>query len=337
MHRLEAALKRGVLLDVLAVLVKRGGTHGTQLTAGQHGLQQVGGVNRTLALARTHDGVQLVDEQDDLALGIRDLLEHGLQAVLELAAVLRAGDERAHVKREHALAEEPLGHVAIDDSLCEPLDDGGLAHAGFTDEHGVVLGAARQHLDDTAYLLIPADDRVELARGRGHGEVAPVLLKRLVLLLGVRVGHTGRATHLLEGVHERLARDAAVEQQLTRANAIVHQRQQQVLGADVFVLQVLGFLTGLPHHGAESGAELDGDVGAAHRRACLHRCLGSRPQRPRVSTRTLHDGLHHAFGLVEQCEQQVLGLHQLVALALRQGLCARECLACAHCGLVNGH
>ena len=66
-HRLEAALERGVLLDVLAVLVERGGADRVQLAARQHGLEQVRGVHRALGRARTDDGVQLVDEQDDLA------------------------------------------------------------------------------------------------------------------------------------------------------------------------------------------------------------------------------------------------------------------------------
>ena len=60
-----------------------------------------------------------------------------------------------------------LGHVALDDAPGQALDDGGLADAGLADEHRVVLGAPRQHLDDAADLLVAADDRVELAvRGR---------------------------------------------------------------------------------------------------------------------------------------------------------------------------
>jgi hypothetical protein len=92
-----------------------------------------------------------------------DLVEHGLEPLLELAAVLRAGDERAHVEREHRLVLEPLGHVAAHDALGEALDDGGLADAGLADQHRVVLGLARQDADDAADLVVAADDRVELA------------------------------------------------------------------------------------------------------------------------------------------------------------------------------
>ena len=63
-----------------------------QLAAGEGGLEQVAGVHRALGLARADDGVQLVDEQDDLALGAGDFLDDGLEPLFELAAELRAGD-----------------------------------------------------------------------------------------------------------------------------------------------------------------------------------------------------------------------------------------------------
>jgi hypothetical protein len=60
---LEAALERGVLLEVLAVLVQRGGTDGLQLAAGQHRLEDRGCVDGALGRTGTDEGVDLVDEQ----------------------------------------------------------------------------------------------------------------------------------------------------------------------------------------------------------------------------------------------------------------------------------
>ena len=54
-HLLEAALERGVLLDVLAVLVERGGADHAQLAAGQHRLEHVAGVHRALGRAGADD------------------------------------------------------------------------------------------------------------------------------------------------------------------------------------------------------------------------------------------------------------------------------------------
>ena len=76
-HRLEAALEGRVLLDVLAVLVQGGRADAVQLAAGQHGLEQVARVHGAVGLAGAHDGVQLVDEEEDLALGLLDLLQDG--------------------------------------------------------------------------------------------------------------------------------------------------------------------------------------------------------------------------------------------------------------------
>ena len=88
---LEAALEGGVLLDVLAVFVHRGGADALQFSAGESGLDDVGSVHGAFGRAGADQGVKLVDEEDD-ALELADLLHDGLDALLELAAVFGAGD-----------------------------------------------------------------------------------------------------------------------------------------------------------------------------------------------------------------------------------------------------
>ena len=114
--------------------------------------------------AGADDGMKLVDEQDDLPFGFGDLLQDGLEALLELPAVLRTRDQRAHVEREDLLVLQAFGDVTADDSLRQAFDDGGLADAGLADEHRIVLGAARQHLDDSTDFFVAPDHRIELAR-----------------------------------------------------------------------------------------------------------------------------------------------------------------------------
>ncbi len=187
--RLEAPLERRVLLDVLAVLVERRRADGVELAAGEHRLEHVRRVHRAFGRAGADHGMELVDEQDDLTGGIGDFLQHRLEALFELAAILGAGHQRAHVERHDLLVLEPLGHVLADDALGQAFDDRGLADARLADEHRVVLGAPRQHLDDAADLLVAADDRVELALAREIGEIAAVAGEGLVGGLGVLAGH----------------------------------------------------------------------------------------------------------------------------------------------------
>ena len=207
-HRLEAPRQRRVLLDVLAVFVERGGADAMQLAARQRGLEQVGGVHRAVGLAGADERVHLVDEQDDAAVRRRHLLQHGLEPLLELAAIFRAGDQRAHVEREQLLVLQAFRHVAVDDAQRQALDDRGLADAGLADQHRIVLGAARQHLDGAADFLVAADHRIELAVARGLGQVAGIFLQRVIGVLGRRrVGGAALAQRFDGGV-EVLRRDA---------------------------------------------------------------------------------------------------------------------------------
>ena len=161
--RLEAALEGGVALDVLAVLVERRRADALQLAAGERRLEDVRGVDRALGRAGPDEGVQLVDEEDRVV-RVAQLLDDLLEPLLELAAVLRAGDERADVEGQDALVEQRLGHVAGDDPVGQALGDRGLADARLADQRRVVLRPAAEDLDDPLDLLLAADDRVELAR-----------------------------------------------------------------------------------------------------------------------------------------------------------------------------
>ena len=138
---------------------------------------------------------------------------------------------------------KPFGHVLIDDAPGEPFDDGGLADAGLADEHRIVLGAARQHLNDAADLFVAADDRIELAAARELGEVAAVLLERLVFRFGILIGDALRPSHLREHLENAILRDAVLLQDARRdaAPAFADDAEQQMLGADELVLQALGF------------------------------------------------------------------------------------------------
>ena len=310
-HRLETALQRGILLDVLAVLVQRGCADGVQLAASQGGLQHVARIHGAVARGTgAHDGMQLVDEQDDAALALLHLAQHGLQAVLELAAVLRAGHHRAQVERHEVAVLQRRGHVAGHDALGQALDDGRLAGARLADEHGVVLRAARQHLDGAADLLGAADDRVELALARLLREVLAVLLKRLELHFVLLVGDARVAAQLLVGSLDALARDAGRSEDLARGALLLGQRDQQMLAGGVAVAQLLGDLDGVVdevHQGRAGHAAHHAGVPADLRHALdlgIHVGL----QLERLGTDALDDSGQVVLFRFQQSLQHVNGL-----------------------------
>ena len=217
--RLEAPLECRILLDIFLVFVERSSADHVQLAARQRRLQEVRGVHAAFAGARANQRVHLVDEQDDLPIGIFHLVDHGLQAFLEFAAIFRTRNQRAHVKRHQRAALEAVGHIAIGDAQRQPLGDRGLAHAGITDKNGIVLGPAGQNLDCATNLLVAADHRVELAVARRLGQVAGVFLERIVALFCACAICGATAGHFLNHRLERLRIHAGSLQSLACVGA----------------------------------------------------------------------------------------------------------------------
>jgi hypothetical protein len=99
------------------------------------------------------------------------------------------------IDRDQFLVAQLVGHVALDDALRQAFHDGGLADAGFADQHRIVLGAAAQHLHDAADLFVAADHGVELAAPRLLGQIDGVAFERLVFRFRILIGHALRAAH----------------------------------------------------------------------------------------------------------------------------------------------
>ena len=182
---LEPAHQRAVLLEILAVFLVGGRADAAQRARRQRRLEQVRRIHRAArGRARADHGVDLVDEHDGARIGF-ELLDHLLEALLEVAAVARAGEQRAHVEREHGRALEHVRHLAVHDAARQPFGDRGLADAGVADEQRIVLLAAAQHLDGAADLGFAADQRIDLALARLLVEVDAIGFERVALLLGL--------------------------------------------------------------------------------------------------------------------------------------------------------
>ena len=310
-----------------AVFVERGGADAVQLAAGEHGLEHVAGVDGALGLARADDIVQFVDEKEDAAVALPDFVEHGLQAFLELAAVFGAGQQRAHVEGEDGFVLEPLGHVAAQDALRQALDNGGLAHARLPDEHGVVLGLARQDADGAADLVVAADDGVELALSRLLHEVDAVFLQRLVGALGIVGRHALVAADFGECLQHLGAVKAEAFEILFQPLGLGHvdEAKQQVLGADVLVLELRRRLLGAREHLVDGLGDVDlghidaaGDLGQA-----VELALDRELQSAHGQAEFLDQRRHDAALLPKQRREQVPGIHLVVGttagLVLRLG------------------
>ena len=224
---LEAPLQGRVFFDVLAVFVERGGADAVQFAAGQHGLEHVAGVRGPFGAAGAHDGVDFVDEQDDASRRGLDFIQDRFESLFEFTAILGASHERRHIEGEDGAVLESFGHIAAHDAVGQAFDDRRLPHAGFADQHGIVLCLARQDADDAADFLVAADHRVQLALASHFNQVAAVLLERLVGSLGIRARHPLIAADSGQRLQKAFAIQSRLSQKLARKMRLAFVKEGQ--------------------------------------------------------------------------------------------------------------
>ncbi len=303
---LEAALESGVLLDVLLVLIQRGCADGTELAAGEGRLEHVGGVDGAFGCAGADQRVQLIDEQDDSPVRLLDFFQDRFEAVFKLAAILCAGQHGAQVEGDNALVAQDVGHIAVDDAAREAFDDGCFANARLADEHGIVLGPTREDLNDTANFFVAPDDGVELAAAGQFREVLRVFLQGLVFCFGVLVGHTLTAAHGGEAFEDRIVRRShGGEQELRAVILEARKGEQQMLGGDVVVLELLGLFEGRLENLVEGVARAGLRRGAADFGQLADGFLRLDVELANRHTDFVEDGRNHALFVTEKHRQQM--------------------------------
>ena len=251
-----------------------------------------------------------------------DFLQHGLQPLLELAAVFGARDQRAHVERQQLLVLQAFRHVAVEDAQRQALDDGGLADAGLADQHRIVLGAAGQHLDGAADFLVAADHRIELAVARGLGQVAGIFLQRVIGVLGRgAVGGAALAQRFDRRV-EVLRRDAALaEDAAGLAVLLERQPEQQPLDRDKAVAGLLGGLFRGVERARQFGRQIDlAGAASGDLRQLVERVLGRLEDGAGIAAGAVDQTAGEPLAVVQQHLQHMQRRELLVAVAHRQRL-----------------
>ena len=253
--------------------------------------------------------------------------DDALQALLEIAAVLRARDQRAHVEREDRALAQDVGHLAFDDEPRETFGERRLADAGFADEQRIVLAAAAEDLHGALDLELPADQRIDLARFGLRIEIRREALERIRLggalaLDGSLVGLAlARFLHLGHAVRYEVddvePRDVLQSQQVDRLRLLLAEnRDEHVDRRDFLAAARLHVEHGPLQHSLETQRRLDlGSfvlLAAQPRSRAFDELLQLAAQAREVRAARFQRFDHRRR--IEQREQQVLDGDELVAL-----------------------
>jgi len=141
--------------------------------------------------------VHLIDKDDTIPT-IADLSNNLFQPLFQTHRDYYwfASHQRTDIQGEQAFCPTRLsGTSPAIRRWARPFNDGGFAHARFSDQGRVVFIAPRQDLNDALDLLVAPDDRIEGIGSRGSCQVNAHLVNgRRFRVLGVAfVGGTGLA------------------------------------------------------------------------------------------------------------------------------------------------
>ena len=223
-----------------------------------------------------------------------------------------------------------------------------LPYAGLTDQHGVVLGAAGQDLDDPLDLLLPADDgsslplRAASVRSRVYSSRGPPFLPPLLCGSGSAAGHGGGAGRLslsffttalysFLGSMPTVRRDAQ-----GHVVALPQQPHQQMLGADIAGAGAGGLGNGQLHGTLGTGASAPERVRRRRRRCPTLRC---RMSQTNSSVSPFSSRTRWAMPLLfpQQAQQQVLGAHIAMSHILSGLLGQTQSLLCTRGEFIFHH
>ena len=225
-----------------------------------------------------------------------------------------------HVQHQHPLALQGFRHFLVDDALRQTFHDGGLAHARLADQHRVVLGAALQHLDRAADLVVAPDHRVELAHAGALGQVEGVFLQRLALAFGFLALHVFTSAYRIDGLFQMGLVHAVLAQQPPGLALVLRRRQQKQLAGDELVAALHRVLVGQVEQVVEIARNTHLAAVAFHLGQALHGLLQRGLQPADIGAGTLQQRTRAAVVLLEQGQQQVLRLDELVVQADSQAL-----------------
>ena len=268
--------------------------------------------------------MDLVDEQNGAGI-VLDLLHHGLEPLLEVAAIAGPGEQRAHVERKDGRVLQHLRHFAANDLAGQAFCDRRLADAWITDEQRIVLLAPAQHLNGTQHLGFAPDQRVDAAVACFLVEVHAVRVQRIriLLLLGPaafvaaflvdathrsRLGHAsalGNAmAHVLHGIEARHV--LLLQEERGMALALGEDGDQDVGTRHLLAAGRLHMHDGAMHHALKAGGR--GRLGMPFDDQPLQLLVEvirhAAAQRIHLDVAGAHDG--RRIAIVQEREQQML-------------------------------
>jgi len=254
--------------------------------------------------------MELVQEDDVPALPLGDLLQDRLHPLLELTPVLGPCEHGGDIQRHQLFVGQGRGDIAGHDALSQTFDDGGLSHAGLSNEDRIVLGPPGQNLHHPSDFFVPADDWIQLPETSRFREVPAVTGESPEGVFRCLVRHPVGAPDPFQSLPKAFPARACGLEDAAGIALLFRKAQEEVFGGHVLVPKRLGlFLRQIEGLGQVPGK---GGIGAPrHAGPSVQGFQRSLPDQAGLGPQFLENGHHNAPLLLQK------GLEKMDSFDLR--------------------
>ena len=269
---LESTLQCLILFEVLLILVEGSGTDGSQFATCQGRFQNVGSIHGALATASAYQGMDFINEEDNLTVGIGYLLDDALESFLKFTLVFCTSHQCTHVERIELLVLQIFRHIATNDTLCKSLYDSGFTSTWFTDKDRVVLSSTRENLKYSANLFVTTDYWVEFAASGLFNQILGVFFETLIVLVSTLTLNVLSLSEGLNSSCQILLVGTSILQDAGCCRITFENGKEDWFHADEFVAHLLGDVLGIDKNLIGVAREI-WLPGTLHTRQMLHLLL----------------------------------------------------------------
>ena len=159
-HALKASCQCAVLFNGLAVFRNGGGANDLQFSARQLRLHHISGVHSALRRADPHNGMDLINKQNDISC-CRYLLNDRTDPFFKVAAVLGSSYHCRKIQRHNPFFRQCHRDSPLRNALRKPFYHRCFTNACLTDQAGIIFGTTGKNLQKPLGLPLSPDNRVE--------------------------------------------------------------------------------------------------------------------------------------------------------------------------------
>ena len=129
--------------------------------------------------------MKFIDKQDDLSIGIFDIIENRFQTFLKLTTIFCTCDKCTHIQCKQFLIFQSFRDISTDDPLCESFDNSRLTDTRLTDQNRVVLCLSGKDADYITDLCVTSDHRIKLLVSRTFYHIVSIFFQCVISCLRV--------------------------------------------------------------------------------------------------------------------------------------------------------